>query len=167
MTPLFRVRKSRKNFCRPRTFPASPNIFGCVPKHFWINDFHLRKVTKAFPAAPKHFRKKYFFLFSGKIPEVTRTILAPSRSTRCLPKPFRLSGLLRNNFSVLSLGTFPPSPKLFLLTPKHFRFSLWNFFVISETFSSTFSLELFQCLRNFFDDFFSDSLSSIQQIDDP
>ena len=58
--------------------------------------------------------------------------------SRHVPKPIWLYGTLRNNFSVL---------------PKLFRCSL--------------SPELFRCLRNFFGEFLSDSLSSIQQIDDP
>ena len=82
--------------------------------------FSSAKSNLSISGSSKKFPKKYFNLFSRKIPEVTRTILAPSKSTRCLPEPFRLSGSLRNNFSVLpklfrcSLsGTFPFSPKPF------------------------------------------------------
>jgi hypothetical protein len=52
--------------------------------------FHLRKATKAVPAAPEHF----WFFFSGKILEVTKTIWQPPESSWRVPKPFWLNGLL-------------------------------------------------------------------------
>ena len=64
-------------------------------------------------------------VLSGKILEGPRTFPAPSKKFwTCVPKPFWLDGLLRNNFSV---------------SPKLFRFSLRNIFGVSETFPVTFS----------------------------
>jgi len=56
-----------------------------------------------------------------KVPEHFRH---PLRRSMRVPKPFWLDGLLRNNF---------------LVSPKLFRFSLRNFFVVSETFLISFS----------------------------
>src|SRR3990170_8586452 len=58
-----------------------------------------------------------------------------------------LSGMFQNQFDLME---YPATT---------FRFY--------RNYSGVLSPELFRCLRNFFGDFLSDSLSNIQQIDDP
>jgi hypothetical protein len=76
-------------------------------------------------------------VFSEKILEGPRTFSAPSKI---------ILDVFWNIFGVMVL--------------------FWNIFGKSETFS-VFSPELFRRLRKFSGDFLSDSLSTIQQIDDP
>ena len=88
---------------------------------------------------PNQFRQLWNIsgFYPGKIPEVPRPILAPSKNfQRCAETNLTQWYTLKQLFSFTE--TIP------VLSPERFR-----------------------CLRNFSSDFLSDSLSSIQQIDDP
>ena len=108
-------------------------------EQFQFSDFHLRKASEPVPAAPEHFR----FLFL-KIPKSFQNDSGTLQE---------LSGMCWNHFDLMA---YPETT--FSVSPKLIRWPL--------------SAELFRCpklfrVRNYFDDFLSDSLSSIQQIDDP
>src|SRR3989337_3694555 len=112
---------------------TNQNNFGHISRQFRISDFHLRKATKAVPAAPEHFR---FFLRKN-----------PRSSQKNSGTLQEFPGMCRNHFDLM------------VYSETTFQFY--------RNYSGVLSLELFCCLRNFFGDFLSDSLSSIQQIDDP
>ena len=113
-----------------------PTDFGFVSKQFRISEFHLRKIAKAVPAAPKHF----LFL---KIPKSFQNDSGTLQE---------LSGMCRNQFDLMVYPetTFRYHRNLSDDLSQRYDSAVRNFSV-SETFSVI----------------FSQSLSSIQQIDDP
>ena len=94
---------------------------------------------------PKWFRqlRNISGFYPGKFQKVSRMILAPSKNYQACAKT--------------NLTLWYPLKQLFSFTGTHPVTSLRNFSAVRN----------FSGVRNFFGDFLSDSLSSIQQIDDP
>jgi hypothetical protein len=89
--------KSKKYFCRSRAFP--------VPTKIILDAFQNISGSMIFISGkqPRPFRllRNISGFLSGKFPEVPITIPVPPKSSRRVPKPLWLNGLLQNNFSVL------------------------------------------------------------------
>ena len=114
-------------------------IFNAFRNNSGFSDFHLRNASEVAPAAPEHFR-----FLSQKIPKSFQN------DSGILQE---LSGMCRNQFDLM---VYPETT---------FRYHRNLSDDLSLRYDS--AVRNFSSVQNFFGDFLSDSLSSIQQIDDP
>ena len=114
-------------------------IFNAFRNNSGFSDFHLRNASEVAPAAPEHFR-----FLSQKIPKSFQN------DSGILQE---LSGMCRNQFDLM---VYPETT---------FRYHRNLSDDLSLRYDS--AVRNHFGVRNFFGDFLSDSLSSIQQIDDP
>jgi len=138
-TTFFSVRSNWKYLCGPRTILVPTKIsFNAIRNNSGLVIFICEKHLKRF----RQLRNISGF-HPGKFQKVSRTILAPSKNYQACAET--------------NLTLWYPLKQLFSFTGTHPVTSLRNFSAVRN----------FSGVRNFFGNFLSDSLSSIQQIDDP
>ena len=139
-TTFFSVCSNWKYLCGLRTFPVPTKIiFNAFRNNSGLAIFICEKHLKLFRQL-----RSISGYYPGKFQKASRMILAPSKNYQACAET--------------NLTLWYPLKQLFSFIETNPMTSFYGTFSAVRNFSG---------VRNFFDDFLSDSLSSIQQIDDP